>query len=421
MRVVLLLLLAGCAPAAEKNPDPRPHGGADTGEDATFLRADSVQITDPANGGTVSSPFVLTFAAGQDVDHVSLSADGAVVGTAAVADGALTVTLDDGLHALDLVGYDAAGSPLSHHAESIRVAAEGATWVTVQSPASGAAVYNPVTFVVARSDDLARVDVYVDGALLGSTDDSGVLVADVPGEGAAHYVDARGYNADGRQRASDGLTFTVEPGESPAGSDFNAIVLDTLAGYATDGSHGYYWPSGGDWYGTTQDITYRGQVVAEGDPEGRCYCVGLTWEVMMRAFEAADAATGGDGTLNGLSVAELDEFRIDWFVRDLYGDGVVTALQNYGLGQPVRSWSDVEPGDFVQFWRNSGSGHSVIFMNWVTNSAGDIAGFRYWSTQSSTDGIAYNTEYFGTTGSSVDATHFFVARAVMPDAWTDYR
>lgn len=419
MRSLLLLLLAGCG--AADSADSPPRGVADTGEDATFLRADSVQITEPSNGATVASPFVLRFAAGQDVDHVSLSADGAVVATADVGDGEVTVTLDDGLHALDLVGYDAGGAPLSHHALSVRVAAEGATWVTIQSPASGSTVYNPVSFVVARSDDLARVDVYVDGALLGSTDESGVLVADVPGEGAAHYVDARGYTAEGRQRASDGLTFDLEPGASPAGSDFNALVLDTLRGYATDGSHGYYWPSGGDWYGTTQDITYRGQVVAEGDPEGRCYCVGLTWEVMMRAFEAADEATGGDGTLNGLTVAELNDFRVDWFVRDLYGDGVVTALEHYGLGQQVGSWADAEPGDFIQFWRNSGSGHSVIFMNWETNSSGDIAGFRYWSTQSSTDGIDYNTEYFGTTGSSVDATHFYLARAVMPADWTSYR
>lgn len=416
MRLALLLPLLLPACTAEKA------GHHKTGtDDATFVRADTVQVTSPANGETVESPFVLTFDAGKDVDHVQLSADGAVVGTAEVADGEMTVTLADGLHDIELAGFDDAGSPLSTHDLSIRVAAAGESWVTIQSPSDEATVYNPVAFVIDGSDDMADLQVYVDGVSMGSVDADGLLTVDVPGEGAAHYIEARGYNADGHLRASDAATVDLAEGSAPAGTGYNAVVLDILGGYATDGSHEYYWPDDDpSWYGTTQDISYRDEVVAEGDPEGRCYCVGLTWEVMMRAFESVDRSTGGDGTLNGLSVSELNEFRIDWFVRDLYGDGVVTALENYGLGEQVRSWDDVQPGDFIQFWRNSGSGHSVIFIDWETNSSGDINGFRYWSTQSSTDGIDYNSEYFGTTGSSVDASHFFVARAAMPDGWVSY-
>lgn len=414
---MLFLLLAACAPQKGSDDARRAEQSA---EDQTFLRADSVQVTSPTNGGTVESPFLLTFAAGKNVDSVSLLVDGAEVSTADVGDGSLTVTLEDGLHDLQLEGFDADGAPLGSHALSIRVAAAGDSWVTLTSPTAESYVYNPVTFVVAQSADIATVEIFVDGASLGTTNSEGLLTAEVPGEGAAHFVEARGYNAAARMRASDGINVTVEPGESLSGSGYNALVLDILQSYATDGTHDYYWPADGGWYGTTRDVVYRGTTVAEGDPAGRCYCVGLTWEVMLRAFELADSTTGGDGTLNGLSVSQLNEFRVDWFVRDLYGDGVVTALENYGLGEQVRSWSDVEPGDFVQFWRNSGSGHSVIFMDWETNSSGDVSGFRYWSTQSSTDGIAYNSEYFGTTGSSVNASYFFVARALMPSEWSAF-
>lgn len=411
----LVLVLAGCASGGKSD---KRHG--DDGEDATFLRADTVQVTSPTNGETVESPFVLAFDAGKNVDHVALSVDGVEYDSTQVSAGELTVTLEDGLHDLELAGFDEGDGALSTHALQVRVAEAGASWVTIQSPSQGDRVYNPVPFVIAASDDLVDLEIYVDGASIGTVDDNGLLSADIPGEGEAHFVEARGYTVDGHMRGSDSITLTVEQGSAPQGSGFNAVVLDIMESYATDGSHGYYWPEGGDWYGTTRDIEYRDQLVAEGDPDGRCYCVGLTWEVMMRAFESVDASTNGDGTLNGMSVSELSEFRVDWFVRDLYGDGVVTAVENYGVGEQVTSWSDVQAGDFVQFWRNSGSGHSVIFIDWERDGDGDIEGFQYWSTQSSTDGIDYNAEYFGSSGSSVDASHFFVARAAMPADWTGW-
>ncbi len=416
MRYLLPLLVLALPACADKDKET----SRGDGEDPTFLRADSVQVTSPANGETVASPFVLTFAAGSNVDSVALVAGGAEVATAAVDEGEITVTLADGLHELELSGFDAEGGALSTHDLSIRVAEEGSTWVTIQSPSASSTVYNPVTFVVDGSDDLVEIEVYVDGTSIGSVDDAGLLTIDVPGEGEAHFVEARGYVSTGYLRASDGITLTVAEGSSPQGAGFNALVIDVLEGYPTDGTHEYYWPEGGSWYGTTQDIEYREELVAEGDPEGRCYCVGLTWEVMMQAFDQADRSTGGDGTLNGMTVDELDTFRVDWFVRDLDGDGVGIALTNYGVGERVYSWDDVQPGDFVQFWRNSGSGHSVIFVDWETDSDGDVDGFRYWSTQSGTDGINYNSEYFGTTGSSIDASAFYVARAAMPEDWVSY-
>ena len=108
-----------------------------------------------------------------------------------------------------------------------------------------------------------------------------------------------------------------------------------------------------------------------------------------------DESTINNGSINGMTVDDLLEFRMDWYVRDLYGSGPAEAVENYGIGEEVTDWSDIQPGDFVQFWRNSGSGHNTIFIDWETDNQGEIIGVYYWSTQGSTDGIGYRAEYFG--------------------------
>ena len=90
------------------------------------------------------------------------------------------------------------------------------------------------------------------------------------------------------------------------------------------------------------------------------------------------------------------------------------------MGERVTDWADIRPGDVLQFWRHSGSGHNNLFVEWVYDGDGEIAGVTYWSTQSSTDGVGYNTEYFGTGGSSIDPSSFFAARVYMPEDWISW-
>ena len=137
----------------------------------------------------------------------------------------------------------------------------------------------------------------------------------------------------------------------------------------------------------------------------------------MRAFDQADRMTGGDGSLNGMTEDDLDDFRVLWFIVNINGDENVDALEDYGLGERVTDLEDAQPGDVVQFWRNSGSGHNNIFIEWERSGSGDIIGLTYWSTQGSTDGIGYNTEYFGASGSTINPSYVFIARPYMPDQW----
>jgi hypothetical protein len=278
-------------------------------------------------------------------------------------------------------------------------------------------VYNPVTFAVDADPTLDSLEILADDWSIGTFQPGELFTYSFTGVGYDRDIVVNGYRS-GEVVATDTINVTVDPGTEPIESEFTELMVDILESYPTDGSYGYWWPDDNyGWYGTTQDIYYLDELIAEGDPDNQSYCVGLTWEVFMRAFQEADAMTGGDGSLNGISVSELDEFRIDWFIRDLWGDGNVDALENYGIGERVTSLEDAQSGDVVQFWRNSGSGHNTIFIEWVRDSSQEITGLTYWSTQGSTDGIGYNTEYIGSGSSDINPSYIFLARPYMPGDW----
>jgi hypothetical protein len=271
-----------------------------------------------------------------------------------------------------------------------------------------------VRFVVDASEGVDRVRLLADGWELGEVEPGGLLTYTFEGTGYARTVEAVALDGDA-EVATDSITITVLPGTDPDPSAFNDVVLRLLSGYPTDGTHGYLWD--GSYDGTTRDIWYRDALVAEANADGDCFCVGITFEVYMRAFQEIDATAGGDGILNGLDVADMLEFRTDWYVRDLWGPGPSVAFENWGVGEEVTDLADVLPGDFVQLWRHSGSGHSVVFLGWQTAGDGTITGMDYWSCQGSTDGIGYASESFGSSGSTLDPSYLFAGRAWMPEDW----
>ena len=191
------------------------------------------------------------------------------------------------------------------------------------------------------------------------------------------------------------------------GQDFNDYVVSMMKSYPTDGTHQYYWPSSGGWSGNTRDLYYRGALFAKGDSFGRCYCCGLTFEVFFRAYEAYCKAKGWPFVINNFDSSALSKFKGQWFGSDGNRKTLLNAIVSNNLGRGI-SFEQAKLGDFVQLWRNNGSGHSVIFVEWVKNGQ-TITGVKYWSTQSSTNGIGYRIEYFG--GSSgMDPNQFYIAR-----------
>lgn len=183
----------------------------------------------------------------------------------------------------------------------------------------------------------------------------------------------------------------------PAAGEFNPIVLEVIARYPTDGTHRYHWPKQGGWKGNTKDLEYGGEVFAAGDPEGRCYCCGLTFEVLIDAWRVWCARNGRAWRVGDLDVAGVRKLQRQWFGSAADRSCLHTALVENDLGFRVTDWKDARPGDFVQLWRENGSGHSVVFLGWEREhdrDDGRITGIRYWSTQGATDGIGARTESF---------------------------
>jgi hypothetical protein len=352
--------------------EPKTNAGSSVGAfDSNLV----VRLDSPINGATVQSPFAVEYTVGPGVDSFELKISDVSVEDAeldADGQGSLEFEVDHGRHRITLEGWDSDGTLLNEHRFDVNVVDMEGPWVT--TPTTGAVVSNPVRFGVEASEHIDSVEIQ-----------------------------------------ADEWPLNVGSTQWWASIDWNAVMLELIDTCPTDGSVTYDWTDAG--HGTTMDIYYKDEVVASAGPGSTSFCCGITFEIYMRAFAQIDAEWGGDGLLNGMSVDDVLELRRDWFVRDLWGDGPGVAFENYGLGETIVDWADILPGDPVQFWRFSGGGHSVIFIDWVTDTDGTIVGLDYWSTQPSTNGIGYGREYFGTGGSDMDPAYFYAARAWMPSDW----
>ena len=184
----------------------------------------------------------------------------------------------------------------------------------------------------------------------------------------------------------------------------------------TDESWIYYWPRGsGDTLhlGTTQPIDYLGSRLSDVRDNRGTHCVGVSWQVCMSVLQQWADAQDTTGQILDMTVKDMREFIDMWFIKlDAPGDlaslsmpvemGSVYALSHHGLGYAVPQ-EDARSGDFVQFWRTDGSGHSCIFLNWVYDPQGNLIGFHYWGSQPQTDGMGTDTEYFSPLEATLDA------------------
>jgi len=198
--------------------------------------------------------------------------------------------------------------------------------------------------------------------------------------------------------------------ESTAIPELNEHILRIIRQYPTDGTHKYSWTGGYD--GGTKDMFLAGEKVMRGNSNADTYCCGLTLEVFLKTYKDWLQDSGIEESSAPLSAADWKEFKRLWFVVDLSGPGPSAALEEYEIGESIDP-KEAVPGDFLQIWRtpnNKGkvSGHSVIFLDWVrSEDSGKPIGIRYWSTQTSTNGIGENVEYFGPFGGmSTDTTYF---------------
>jgi hypothetical protein len=166
-----------------------------------------------------------------------------------------------------------------------------------------------------------------------------------------------------------------------------------------------YSDGGGyEWKGTgvPEEIRFEGhQILAKGKST---YCSGFTFAVVMKA--AAER-----GLLKGKSADDVRAFQKEWYgaTKASAETQCAYAIEKFGLGTSVKA-EDARSGDFLQLWRANKSGHSVVFLDWVTERGRRI-GVKYRSSQKLTNGIGDRVEYFeGVKRGSVDRKRMYFAR-----------
>src|SRR6478736_9125875 len=156
-----------------------------------------------------------------------------------------------------------------------------------------------------------------------------------------------------------------------AEGSLNPYVLKVISGYPLDGSYPYHcgWtPREYDIYnGVTQDMWYKGMVVAKAYPDGsRCsYCCGFTFEVFIRAMKLRNIQKGLEpDDFNGMTFNDLFNLLQLWYIEGK-GDSEQRGIVGYGLGEALTDFEKVRSGDFLSYSTTPPGGHAVVFIDWL--------------------------------------------------------
>jgi hypothetical protein len=204
-------------------------------------------------------------------------------------------------------------------------------------------------------------------------------------------------------------------------SELNNYVLKVIPAYKGE-KYPYLLNSDYNNYnGVTENIIYQGSLIAKANPNGSksSHCVGLTYEVFFKAMEERNKEAGiSPDNFNNMTTNNMKDFMLTWYnakgTPKSAGDQLAGAIVKYGLGSQIKRLEDAKAGDFIDFSRTK-SGHTAVFINWLKDDKGNIVGFKYWSTQESTNGIAYKEEYFsdnpqGTFKGTVNRNQLYIGR-----------
>ena len=156
---------------------------------------------------------------------------------------------------------------------------------------------------------------------------------------------------------------------------------------------GYTWDPNKATSGVTQDLIYKGQTILKADTA--TYCCGLTFEGWFRTI----------GVTLDIPVSEMRKVQRLWYCAAGNRKGCLDALISIRIGTPV-TLEEALPGDFLQMWRKSGSGHSVQYLR-HDNAAGTLT---YFSTQPATNGPGERTERLE------NLTELYFVRPLLPVA-----
>jgi len=414
---MILILFACVQPVDDRNTKVEDGALVEDG----FGDTRDVRISEPYSGQVVGAAFTVRFDFGAEVELVRAFLDGEPgTGFEKPGKGRLDLQAESGRYHLELIAYDDRRTELSRDMVDVRVREDSGDvpWVGITTPVEGAHPLNPVVFSATASDGVTSIEFTVDDWPIGSISPGASFTYSFEEVGFEREIEAAAYAGE-ELVASDLIHVTVEDSVvEPGPTDFNELVIDLVEAYPKDGTYTFYWPSSGGWSGSTRDLYYRDQKVADHGGHSACYCSGITFEWYLRAWQEWATTTGADvEDLNGIGSTDIWQFRRDWYVRELKGPGPTAAMENYGVGTDVGSFDNWQRGDFVQLWRNNGSGHTVVFWGWILDEENNIIGMKYASCQNATDGLGISEEYFGSFSGALDPQYMWAARAWLPEHW----
>lgn len=202
--------------------------------------------------------------------------------------------------------------------------------------------------------------------------------------------------------------------------NLNKYVLKVISTYKI-GNYPYLMNNDYNNYnGVTSTLVYQGRIIAKAHPSRNraCHCSGITFEVFFKAMQQRNRDLGiSIDNFNGMTWEELHDFMLTWYVAKgkKSVSNIAVAVEKYGLGRRITNLEEAKAGDFIDFSRENNTGHTAVFINWIRDN-GKIIGFKYWSSQESTNGINYKTEYFNVLNSNskkygnVNINNVYIAR-----------
>ena len=190
----------------------------------------------------------------------------------------------------------------------------------------------------------------------------------------------------------------------------NDYLIETLNDYPPNGSITQMPAKDRDKsLGLTRTIDYAGSPALKSKTPSQSYCSAIVFEVYARTM----AGKASDKELYlGFDRPTFFQFRKEFYGVDGNSKTLVHALTSHGLAEEVKDVRDAMPGDLVQFWRNNGTGHSVVFMGGKMDQGGNVVSIKYWSIQQS--GLGMHEELVGSEKRQIDRARIYVARAFAP-------
>jgi hypothetical protein len=322
-------------------------------------------------------------------------------------------------------------------------------WVRIVYPTEGEEAPNPVTFRWEASPEVVSVELFCDDWPLQSAPipvEAGEHTYTFSGVNYERRLVLTGYDGDGAPIASDEVTFVPyeELCAIPDAAGFNHYTISAIndwTRFPKDGTHPYCWSYYGDTcganWGQIYDGRYGGETLFPGG--GDCFCSGHTLEIFLRAYRLwLDDRGFTESVLFSYAGAVLPVASVDLgsFYQWWQGFGVAStassaqAFERAGIGRELdpAEWDSALPGDYANLSRSTGSGHAVIFIDWI-RSGGEIVGLRYYGCNGSghscpdpddpldttgNSGPSFATEYFTDHGGTVIPRYLFIGRVFLP-------